>query len=64
LRSPLTNDIVNLGDFDISLDAQGRPVILPENVHINPDFGRTNLSFSQEGIDNRRSVRLRLRLTF
>jgi len=64
LRSPLTNDIVNLGDFDISLDAQGRPVILPENVNINPDFGRTNLSFSQEGIDNRRSVRLRLRLTF
>jgi hypothetical protein len=64
LQSPLTSDISNLGDFDISLDAQRRPVILPENVFPNPDFGRANLSFSQEGIDNRRSVRLKARFTF
>jgi len=65
LHSPVAdNSFVNVGDYDISLDAQGRPVILPENINVNQDFGRTNLSFSQEGIDNRRSVRLRLRLTF
>jgi hypothetical protein len=64
LRSPLSSDISNLGDFDISLDAQNRPVILPENVFPNPNFGRANLSFSQEGIDNRRSVRLKARFTF
>jgi len=33
-------------------------------VNRNPDFGLQNNSFSQEGIDNRRSVRLKLRLTF
>lgn len=65
LHSPVAdNSFVNVGDYDITLDAQGRPVILPENVNVNQDFGRTNLSFPQEGIDNRRSVRLRLRLTF
>jgi len=65
LLSPVaTNDIGNLGDFDISLDAQGRPIIRPEDFHPNPSFGRTNISYSQEGIDNRRSIRLRLRLTF
>lgn len=65
LHSPVAdNTFVNVGDYDISLDAQGHPVILPQNININPDFGRTNLSFSQEGIDNRRSVRIRLRLTF
>jgi hypothetical protein len=65
LVSPVAdNSWVNVGDYDISLDAQGRPVILSENVFRNPDFGRSNLSYSQEGIDNRRSVRLRLRLTF
>jgi len=65
LTSPVgDNSWVNVGDFDISLDAQGRPVILPDAININPDFGRANLSYSQEGIDNRRSVRLRVRLTF
>ena len=62
--SPLDVEFANLGDFDVSLNAAGQPVILPENVHPNPDFGRQNNSFSQEGIDNRRSVRLKLRLTF
>ena len=52
----------NLGDFGVGLNAAGQPVI--DNVNLNPSFGRNNLSYSQEGIDNRRSVRLRLRLTF
>jgi hypothetical protein len=64
LLSPLDVEFANLGDFFVSLDATGHPVILPANVTPNPDFGRQNNSFSQEGIDNRRSVRLKLRLTF
>jgi len=64
LLSPLDVEFANLGDFGVSLNAAGQPVILPENVNRNPDFGLQNNSFSQEGIDNRRSVRLKLRLTF
>ena len=64
LLTPQDIEFANLGDFDVSLNAAGQPVILPENVNRNPDFGRNNLSFTQEGIDNRRSVRLKLRLTF
>jgi hypothetical protein len=64
LLSPLDVEFANLGDFLVGLNAAGQPVILPENVFPNPDFGRQNNSFSQEGIDNRRSVRLKLRLTF
>ncbi|HJQ24216.1 MAG TPA: carboxypeptidase regulatory-like domain-containing protein [Blastocatellia bacterium] len=62
--STATGAFANLGDFNVSLNAAGQPVILPENVTLNPNFGRKNQSFSQEGIDNRRSVRLRARLTF
>jgi len=64
LLTPQDIEFANLGDFDVSLNAAGQPVILPSNVNRNPDFGRNNLSFTQEGIDNRRSVRLKLRLTF
>jgi hypothetical protein len=64
LFSPLDPAFANLGDFDISLNSSGQPVILPGNIHPNPNFGRNNLSYTQEGIDNRRSVRLKLRLTF
>jgi hypothetical protein len=64
LRSPLDVEFANLGDFNVSLNAAGQPVILPDNVFPNRDFGRQNNSFTQEGIDNRRSTRLKLRLTF
>jgi hypothetical protein len=30
----------------------------------NPDFGRAFSTFSQEGVDSRRTTRLRLRITF
>jgi carboxypeptidase family protein/TonB-dependent receptor-like protein len=36
----------------------------PADVTPNPKFGRLISSFTQEGIDNRRTVRLRLRITF
>ena len=65
LVSPVAStDIGRLGDFNLSLDAQRNPVILPGDINRNPDFGRANLSFSQEGIDNRRSIRLKARFTF
>jgi hypothetical protein len=64
LLSPLDPSFANIGDFDVSLNSAGQPVILPDHVNLNPDFGRNNFSFTQEGIDNRRSVRLKLRLTF
>jgi hypothetical protein len=64
LFSPLDVEFANLGSFDVSLNAAGQPVILPDNVQPNPTFGRNDTSFTQEGIDNRRSVRLKLRLTF
>jgi hypothetical protein len=37
---------------------------IPGDVNLNPLFGVLNSSFTQEGIDNRRTVRLRLRITF
>jgi len=64
LLSPLDTNFANLGEFDISLNSSGQPVILPQNVRPNPNFGRNDFSFSQEGIDNRRSIRLKLRFTF
>jgi len=41
-----------------------QPVIAPDSVNPNPNFGRNQFSFTQEGIDNRRSIRVKLRLTF
>ena len=64
LLSPLDTTFANLGEFDISINSSGKPVILAANVRPNPNFGRNNLSYTQEGIDNRRSVRLKLRFTF
>ncbi|HET6975189.1 MAG TPA: TonB-dependent receptor [Pyrinomonadaceae bacterium] len=62
LLSPLDTQFANLGDFDIGLNSSGQPVITAVNP--NDNFGRNNLSFTQEGIDNRRSIRAKLRLTF
>jgi hypothetical protein len=38
--------------------------IAPNSLDRNPDFGRFFDSFSQESIDNRRTIRITLRLTF
>lgn len=52
-----------LGDFNLGVDpATLKPVIA--DVTPNPDFGRLENTFSQEGVDSRRTVRLRLRITF
>lgn len=62
LFSPLDTSFALLGNFSIGVDPNGQLAIV--DVSPNPDFGRNNISYSQEGIDNRRSVRLRLRFTF
>jgi hypothetical protein len=55
-----------LGDFSLRVDqTTGKLLpIDPADVTPNPDFGRLINTFTQEGIDNRRTVRLRLRITF
>jgi hypothetical protein len=52
-----------LGGFDIAVDPGTlRPVV--QDVNPNPDFARAFSTFPQEGVDSRRTVRLRLRVTF
>jgi Carboxypeptidase regulatory-like domain/TonB dependent receptor len=53
-----------LGDFNINVDQKTAKLLPITDVTPNPDFGRLINSFSQEGIDNRRTVRLRLRITW
>ncbi len=66
LRSPLDTQFANLGTFNIALTPTGQIVIPTDSGNLvrNPNFGRNNNSFTQEGIDNRRSIRAKLRLTF
>jgi hypothetical protein len=56
-----------LGGFNIAVDPVTKMPTL-EGVNPNNDpltgFGRASSTFSQEGIDSRRTVRLRLRITF
>jgi len=60
-----------LGDFNIAVDpATLKPIIatnpdtgLPD-VNRNDDFGRLKQTFTQEGVADRRTIRLRLRITF
>lgn len=62
----------NLGEFYIRVDpTTGKlrpigsdPAHVDDDIIRNPDFGRLQNSYSQEGIDSRRTVRLRLRITF
>jgi hypothetical protein len=51
-----------LGGFDIGVNSAFQPVL--QDINPNPDFGRAFSTFSQEGIDSRRTTRLRLRITF
>jgi hypothetical protein len=59
-------EFAHLGSFVLRVN-QTTGALLPldpADVTANPDFGRLISSFTQEGIDNRRTVRLRLRITF
>jgi hypothetical protein len=61
----------NLGDFNIAVnpttlqpDIERDPDTLAPVINLNPDFGRLINTYSQEGVDSRRTIRLRLRITF
>ena len=79
ILSPDANDgggggtFAQLGDFYVGVDQNTPPApgkqpkllpITPDLVNINSDFGRLYRSYEQEGVDSRRSIRLRARLTF
>ena len=52
-----------LGGFDVQVDpATLMPTL--EDVNPNPDFARAFSTFPQEGVDSRRTIRLRLRVSF
>ena len=56
--------IANLGNFSIHVDPVTKRILPITDITPNPDFGRLLTSYSQEGIDSRRTVRLKLRITF
>ena len=64
LRSPTDQYFAELGTFNLDVDQTTGRLLPITNIEPNPDFGRINTSFSQEGIDNRRLIRLKLRLSF
>ena len=53
-----------VGDFDVGVDPVSpfKPIIA--DFETNPDFGRLINTYTQEGVDSRRTIRLRLRITF
>jgi hypothetical protein len=66
LLSPvdLTDDFSRVGTINLEVNQTTGKLLPITSVDPNPNFGRLNRSFSQEGFDSRRSVRLTLRLTF
>jgi hypothetical protein len=66
LLSPvdLTDDFSRVGTINLEVDQTTGKLLPITSVDPNPSFGRLNRSFSQEGFDSRRSIRLTLRLTF
>lgn len=68
LLSPDNNtadDFANVGSFTVHLDPNtGAIQPLATEYYPNPDFGLKYSSTTQEGIDNRRSLRIRGRITF
>ena len=68
LTSPIDADaafnFTHIGTFFLDIDPVTGRLLPITRVDPNPDFGRLNRSFSDEGIDNRRTIRLRARFTF
>ena len=64
LRPPSDdNSVALLGTFNLAVDPTTRQIVL-DSLDRNEFFGRFFDSFNQEGIDNRRTIRITLRLTF
>ena len=55
---------MQLGDFNIAVDQKTGKLLPITDVTRNPNFGRLLTSYTQEGVDSRRTVRLKLRITF
>ena len=56
-----------LGGFNIHVDPATLNLVgptIPDDISPNADFSRAFQTFSQEGVDSRRTIRLRLRITF
>lgn len=64
LRSPNDQYFAELGTFFLDVDQTTGRLLPITNIEPNADFGRINNSFNQEGIDNRRLIRLKLRFSF
>ena len=73
LRSPNSDfaggggSFAYLGGFNIHVDPNTLQLVgptIPDDINPNSDFGRAFSTFPQEGVDSRRTVRLRLRITF
>jgi hypothetical protein len=55
----------NLGDFSVGVDpVTFKPFIPADGVSLNDQFGLLENTYTQEGVDSRRTIRLRLRITF
>jgi hypothetical protein len=52
------------GDFNLEVNQTTGQLLPITQINTNPSFGQLINSFSQEGIDSRRAIRLRLRITF
>jgi len=64
LPSPTDQYFAELGTFSLDVDQTTGRLLPITNIQRNEDFGRIRTSFNQEGIDNRRLIRLKLRLSF
>lgn len=68
LFSPDSNgqdgDFANLGDFNVTVDPATLKLQPITDVTPNPNFGRLITSYTQEGVDSRRTIRLKVRITF
>ena len=64
LLSPTTvSTFARVGSFSVDVDPATEKLSVT-NFIANPRFGKTDETFNQEGIENRRLTRIRLRLTF
>jgi hypothetical protein len=63
LLSPTAlSNFARVGSFSVGVNAQRQVTI--GNFVANPRFGKTDETFNQEGIENRRLVRITLRFSF
>lgn len=63
LRPTTDQTFARLGSFSLAVNPATKQIQI-DSLDRNPDFGRFFDSFNQEGIENRRTIRLTLRLTF